>query len=394
MSKIKVALFVDEYFGAVDTVYGGYGFLARHLVAKYLPDEDIEVEVILRNNKKKTMQPECHIIDNRKVYVLANKFFWLNNYLFFLKKKYDVFLTIEMTTNSYRILRMLPGLRSKILFWIQDPRPTYEWEEIETVKLFPEKSYWKPKVYRFVHQLWRKGYVRFVTQATCLEQKARDLYTLTAQTPIDYLPNPIEFEKSFNPQTYRKKNQIVFLGRIESVKRGWLFCEIAKQLPDYEFFMLGESFREQSKNSAIMRKYQDISNLHFVGHVEGEEKNSYLRDAKLLVNTSIHEALPVSFLEALSYGTLLVSCRNPDNLTSRFGEFTGTVLGDGFDKVPLFVEAIQRLMTDEPRRLALASQAVDYIRTQHNLDRFRTTLKSKLMELVQASPLPPSDLSR
>ncbi|WP_205426453.1 hypothetical protein [Helicobacter suis] len=37
MRKIKVALLVGEYFGACGTGYGGYGFLARRLVAKYLP---------------------------------------------------------------------------------------------------------------------------------------------------------------------------------------------------------------------------------------------------------------------------------------------------------------------------------------------------------------------
>lgn len=51
MSKLKVALLVDEYFGGTGTVYGGYGFLARHLIAKHLPNENIEVEVLI---KKKT----------------------------------------------------------------------------------------------------------------------------------------------------------------------------------------------------------------------------------------------------------------------------------------------------------------------------------------------------
>ena len=39
------------------------------------------------------------------------------------------------------------------------------------------------------------------------------------------------------------------------------------------------------------------------------------------------------FLEALSYGTVLVSNRNPEDLTSKFGIHIGDVLGDGFDKV-------------------------------------------------------------
>ncbi|WP_243880187.1 hypothetical protein [Shewanella algae] len=45
MSKLRVALLVDEYFGGAKTKFGGYGFLARHLVAKYLPGDDIDVEV-------------------------------------------------------------------------------------------------------------------------------------------------------------------------------------------------------------------------------------------------------------------------------------------------------------------------------------------------------------
>lgn len=63
-----------------------------------------------------------------------------------------------------------------------------------------------------------------------------------------------------------------------------------------------------------------------MGHVDGEEKKKYLMESKILVNTSIHEAIPISFLEALSYGTLIVSNRNPENLASQFGNWVGDVL--------------------------------------------------------------------
>ena len=184
------------------------------------------------------------------------------------------------------------------------------------MKLFPEKSYWDSGLYDTVHKLYNKGQVTFVSQGYFLNDKARQLYRLPYDAPIAYMPNPIDIDYEFDPLHYQKKNHILFIGRIESVKRGWLFCEIARQMPQYEFFMLGQTYWEKSENEKVMAGYHDIPNLHFTGHVEGEEKMKYIREAKILVNTSIHEALPITFLEALAYGTLLVSCRNPEDLTS------------------------------------------------------------------------------
>ncbi len=144
--------------------------------------------------------------------------------------------------------------------------------------------------------------------------------------------------------------------------------------------MLGQSFREKDKNDSIMAKYKNISNLHFVGHVEGKEKEQYLKDAKILVNTSIHEALPISFLEALSYGVCLVSDRNPEDLTSKFGIWTGQINGDGFDKLDLYVNAIKKLMTDESLRRKQAISGRKYIEQIHNIDKFQNDLKSVIYQ--------------
>ena len=219
--------------------------------------------------------------------------------------------------------------------------------------------------------------VTFISQGYFLNQKARDLYQLPDNVAIKYCPNPVEIDDEFDVKSYKKKNKIIFLGRIESVKRGWLFCEIAKRMPQYEFYMLGQSFREKDENTAIMSKYKDIPNLHFTGHVDGIEKENHIKDAKVLVNTSIHEALPISFLEALSFGTLLVSNRNPEDLTSKFGIYVGTVLGDGFDKIDLYVDAINRLMNDE-KFVEKAQSAIDYVKEIHNVPRFVRELKDVL----------------
>lgn len=176
---------------------------------------------------------------------------------------------------------------------------------------------------------------------------------------------------------------IIFLGRIESVKRGWLFCEIAKNCPEYEFYMLGQTFYDAERNSEIISRYKNIPNLHFVGHVDGNEKEQFLKDAKILVNTSIHEALPISFLEALSYGTLLVSNQNPENLTEKFGVYTGTVLGDGFEHVQKYVDGIRKLIENESSRVELANNAIQYIKEVHNLDRFIHDIKETILETIK-----------
>ncbi len=373
---IRVALLIDEFFGGAGTAYGGYGFLARNYIAKYIPCEDIQIDVLLRVNQHRSRRkPEITRVDNVNCIVLPGK---RHTARWFRKQNYDLFFSIELTTS---FLKYQKDDTKRLLLWVQDPRPWKDWLEIKTVKLFPETCYWDSEVYDLVHNLYEENRVTFVTQGKFLIEKARCLYRLEPETPITYLPNPVDIDFSFNPETYKKKNHVIFIGRIESVKRGWMFCEIARRLPEYEFYMLGQSFREKEQNESIMGKYRTgIDNLHFAGHVEGAEKEAYIRDAKILVNTSIHEALPVTFLEALAYGTLLVSCQNPENLTEKFGIYTGTVLGDGFDDVDLFVNAIRTLMNDEERRLELSKAGYEYVKEIHNVQNFIRDTRALIRE--------------
>lgn len=376
-TKIKVALIVDEYFGAVDTAFGGYGFLARRYIAKYLPNSEIEIEVLIGKGKY-NFKSENYIVDGIKVYKLPRRKWFASRWL--SKKDYTLYLSIELTY-SY-ILECEKNINKKLVLWIQDPRPQYEWDEINTVKLFPEPSYYNQKIYDLVNQWYKNGRVKFISQGYFLNEKAIDLYNLDKDIQIEYLPNPIDIDPNFVYDSRVKENIIIFLGRIESVKKGWLFCEIAKQLPKYQFYVLGKTFRDDGKNSEIMNKYMDVPNLHFVGHVDGEEKIAFLKRAKILINTSIHEALPISFLEALSYGTVLVSNRNPENLTGKFGIHVGDVLGDGFDKVELYSNAVRQLMLNDSLRNELAVQAIEYVKKIHNVEDFVNNTRSIISQEV------------
>lgn len=379
MKKFKIALLINEYFGALGTGFGGYGFLARRLVAKYLNINDVQVDVLLKTTSRKFgMFAKKHLVDGVNVYEIPKKEWFAKRWL--KNQGYDAYLSIETTFDLPIMIE--PDKTKKLIFWIQDPRPLSDWEEINTVKLFPEPCYYDQAAYDRVHQLYKDNRIKFVSQGYFLNDKAKELYRLDSDVEITYLPNPIEINEQFDVTSYTKKDMIIFLGRIESVKRGWLFCEIAKQCPEYDFCMLGQTFYDAERNSEIINQYKDVPNLHFAGHVDGDLKNQYLKDAKILINTSIHEALPISFLEALSYGTLLVSNQNPENLTAKFGIDVGTVLGDGFESVELYVNAVRDIMQNDENRNKLALEAVEYIKQVHNMPRFIADMKQILSKIV------------
>jgi len=371
-----------EYFGALGTGYGGYGMLARNYVAKYLPNAEIEVEVILARQKGLFLRPfaKKHIVDGIVVYEPPSRCWcpwWLE------RQNYDVYLGVEISNSILKHENR--NAKRRLIHWVQDPRPWREWQEINTVSLFREKCYWNSPSYDLINRLYQNQKVRFISQGHFLNDLARELYRLDLDTEIQYVPNPVEIDETFDIENYPKKNQIMFLGRIESVKRGWLFCEIAKQMPEYNFYIIGQTFhkKEKTKSEEIMAPYRNLPNLHFTGHLEGEEKRRFLKDSKILVNTSIHEALPITFLEALAYGTLLVSCRDPECLTSKFGVYVGKVLGDGFDKVGLFVDGIRKLMSDEDGRKEKARNAIAYIKENHSIERFQNTMRAIVKEEAQ-----------
>ncbi|WPX39855.1 glycosyltransferase [Akkermansia sp. N21116] len=371
--KIRVALIVDEFFGAAGTAFGGYGFLARNLIAKYLPCEEIELEVVLNENKK-IRKVKKFVIDNGiNVYILPSG---KKAKDFFFKKDYDIYLSIEMTTD---ILKYDDDPKNHLICWIQDPRPWSDWQELQTVQIFPEPCYWNSSIYDLVSYWYYTNRVTFVSQGYFLNDKAKILYRLPKDAIIKYMPNPIDANNVWQ----EKEDSVIFVGRIESVKRGWLFCEIAKLIPDLKFYMVGQAFRDKEKNQNIMDKYSSIPNLHFLGHLEGGDKYKYLSKSKILVNTSIHEALPITFLEALSCGTLLVSCQNPEDLTQKFGNYIGPVMGDGFDSVPLFVNAIRDLLSDSVRYNRMSMDAVNYINNVHSVDEFQKNMRNLIIESVK-----------
>ena len=372
--KIKVGLLVDEYFGAWRTAYGGYGFLAREIVAKHLPSEEIELEVILGKQKNNPFWASSRIVDGIKIWRLPRLEFLIRRWL--ANSDFDCWLSIEMCYDY--VLKLDPNPNRKLILWIQDPRPKSVWDKIAEMRKVVDHNFHNQNSCDYVRAWFEQGRVKFITQGKSLSPLARELYSLPNYIEPDFVPNPINIDFSFKFDISKKEKIVVFLGRLEAQKRAWIFCEIAKLMPEYDFYVMGKFYRDIDANKKALSPYLNgkVKNLHFYGHLTGNEKSEILKKARVLVNTSIWEGIPISWLEALSYGVVIVSAFDRENLVSRFGKHIEVIDGDGDDSAINFLPHIKRFLEDDEIYIQTAKDAIEYISKVHNLESFKRRIRA------------------
>jgi glycosyltransferase involved in cell wall biosynthesis len=286
----------------------------------------------------------------------------------------SLLLTIDYRASYAPIIASLP--RAPLIIWANDPRPRADVEKIATLEIPNDPA--PPQgisatgttslrvVLDEASEANRS--VQLVSPAPVfLEPKAREAYDV-ATARLEFLPYPLEVTHGRN--TRARAPRLVFLGRLDPIKRPWLFVELARRFPKVEFLMLGQA---HFRGPGAWEPAQLPENVRLVGHVDGEEKRRLLSSAWALVNTSIHEALPVSFVEALHCGTPVVSCQDPEAVASRFGVYVGRWDGSGLDGLDAFADGLARLLGDRELRRRLGRQGRNWARTSHTRERFLET---------------------
>lgn len=128
-------------------------------------------------------------------------------------------------------------------------------------------------------------------------------------TPVNMtveIPSEVEIEKELD---------VLWVNNFRQFKRPELMLEIAKKLPDINFYMIGgpvpgnEDLFESVKSAA-----DDVKNLNVMGSIPYDKVNDYFSQTKLFVNTSDWEGFPNSFLQAWARGVPVIAFFDPDDL--------------------------------------------------------------------------------
>ena len=139
------------------------------------------------------------------------------------------------------------------------------------------------------------------------------------------------------------------------------------------------SAREQLERAAQEKL---LGAVHFTGKISRSEMNRYYSAADLFAFPGIQESLGMVYLEAQSCGLPVVAFKDWGAAEAVVHERTGLLAN--FDQRQSFAENIERLILDKELRRKMGKEAVDHVRSVHDLEKNYGVIEEKLGEFIRS----------
>lgn len=309
---MKVCLTCIELFG--DSIYGGFGRSTRFIGAE-LAKRGIEVSVIVP--RRAPDRHDSYELDGIKVHQFSPH--RLDKAAILLRRiNADVYHSQD--TSILTPLARIAVPRAAHILTFRDPMNRSDWA-IETAYAGMAPFGWR--LYRwFITNPFITWGVRAMDSRYCAAEflipKTRLIYSLAK--PPAFLASPVHIPAEIAKS---EKPTVCFMGRWEGRKRVELFFDLAQQNPNIDFVAVGGN-RDKARDALLRRQCCAITNLRLPGVLDqfsDPEWSRTLGCSWVLVNTSLREGLPTTFVEAAAHGTAILSHTDPDGFATRFGHY-------------------------------------------------------------------------
>lgn len=181
-----------------------------------------------------------------------------------------------------------------------------------------------------------------------------------------------------------EREYVLWVGRLDpDQKKPSRFLELARQLPDVEFCMVGGPNGANSETyDRIEREAEEIPNLRFEGFVPPDDVHGYFRNAIALVNTSDYEGFGNVFLEAWRYATPVVSLHYTLD-----GVIDAEPVGYHSETMERLVADVRELVEDERRRREFGENGRSYLRDNYEMNTIVDRYEELFGELDRGQPI-------
>jgi len=379
-TPLKVGVVANEFFDKSIGRLGGFGWAARRAaeVLEKHPKSNSEVYFLTANEMSNGFVKKDLLQNTPLISLNGNR---IHNFAKMFSIGVDILLAIDYRSTYRGVFNALPF--TPIIVWVRDPRSPQDVEKINSLKI-PGKLHLKPAGISENNTQQLSEYTNRkipITPKMILANKMPHMkktneavYGLPESDFV--LPNPSVLDYSSVNIKKANKPTVIYLGRLDPIKRPWLFVALAKKFPDVDFLMLGQNHFD-GPNGWSLEEVPE--NVKLLGHVTGEEKLKLLSSAWVLVNTSIHEESPVSVFEAFAFETPVLSYEDWGRLVERHGIAIGQRPGTGMEGLPELEEALHRLLSDDELRRKYGKAARSYVETEHNNETFLSSFRKICM---------------
>ncbi len=255
---------------------------------------------------------------------------------------------------------------------------------IPIIKLFSRK-----KVIATIHGLdwqrakWKNGFAskyikfgekmaaKYADEIIVLSENVKKYFKETYNRDTNFIPNgvskpEIKEAKIINEKYgLRKNDYILFLGRIVPEKGiHYLIDAFNKIKTNKKLVIAGGASDTNEYYSELKEKSENNKNIIFTGFIQGQELEELYSNAYIYVLPSDLEGMPLSLLEAMSYGNCC--------LTSDIEECATVIKDNGLTFKKSNIEdlknKLQKLLDKEDIVIKYKTNAQDYILNKYNWD--------------------------
>ncbi len=309
---LHICLICMELFGFGSS--GGFGRATR-MIGRELAKRGLRVTIVTRFSASSEDRRMDFMLEGMRVRRYSSRR-PLSSLSIYRDCAADVYHSQDASLATWLAMRAVPQARHVVTF-----RAPVDREDVAIDRRFAESGR-RGRLMHYlqidnplVHRAVRATPHRYVA-ADCIVGKVMRHYRLKEAPAL--LPTPVaipaRIEKSERPT-------VCFVGRWHAIKRPEHFLELAKRFPSVDFIAVGGA-PELAHDPELRARYGDLPNLVMPGIIDqfaSSRLSEILGKSWIIVNTSLREALPTTFIEAAAHRCAILSYLDPDGFASRFG---------------------------------------------------------------------------
>jgi poly(glycerol-phosphate) alpha-glucosyltransferase len=253
-------------------------------------------------------------------------------------------------------------------------------------------SKYKKKIVSFLYEK------RNLKNAICIhalcESEYESIRAFGLKNPVAIIPNSIQVQpkSTINNKVKNDKKRLLFLGRIHPKKGIELLIEAINMLKDDDFTKKWEIViagwdenNHLKKLTELTNKYNLKSIIKFIGPIYGQEKHNLLSSVDAFILPSFSEGLPMSILEAFSYG-LPVLMTKECNIPEAFKHHSAIEIETNIENISQNLRRLNKLSEEE--LLSISNNGYDFVHLYFSWETVSEKMISMYNWIVENKEIP------